>query len=84
MDWTAKPTRLSTADAGFEAAFRERLHWSAETDEQVEQRVAEILADVRQRGDVAVLAYTSRFDALSATALSLSSIGAQSVQRLFQ
>src|SRR6478735_9631650 len=70
MDWTAKPARLSTADAGFEAAFRERLHWSAETDAQVEQRVAEILADVQLRGDAAVLAYTNRFDALSATALS--------------
>ena len=69
MDWTATPARLSTADAGFEAAFRERLHWSAETDAQVEQRVAEILADVQQRGDAAVLAYTNRFDALAATAL---------------
>ena len=69
MDWTAKPARLSTADAGFEAAFRERLHWSAETDAQVEQRVVEILADVQQRGDAAVLAYTNRFDALAASAL---------------
>ncbi len=69
MDWTAKPARLSTADAGFEAAFRERLHWSAETDAQVEQRVAEILADVQQRGDAAVLDYTNRFDALAASAL---------------
>jgi histidinol dehydrogenase len=69
MDSTAKPARLSTEDAGFEAAFRERLHWSADTDAQVEQRVAEILADVQQRGDAAVLAYTNRFDALAATAL---------------
>ena len=30
-------------------------------------RVAEILADVRQRGDVAVLDYTARFDGLSAS-----------------
>jgi histidinol dehydrogenase len=69
VDFTAKPTRLSTSDAGFEAAFRERLHWSAETDAQVEQRVAEILADVQQRGDAAVLDYTNRFDALAATSL---------------
>jgi histidinol dehydrogenase len=69
MDLTAKPARLSTSVAGFEAAFRERLHWSAETDAQVEQRVAEILADVRLRGDAAVLDYTNRFDALAATAL---------------
>ncbi|NPC55840.1 histidinol dehydrogenase [Caenimonas soli] len=69
MDWTAKPARLSTSDAGFEAAFRKRLHWSAETDAQVEQRVAEILADVQQRGDAAVLDYTNRFDALAAASL---------------
>ena len=69
MDWTAKPARLSTSDAGFEAAFRERLHWSADTDAQVEQRVAEILADVQQRGDAAVLDYTNRFDALAVTSL---------------
>jgi histidinol dehydrogenase len=69
MDWTAKPARLSTADAGFEAAFSERLHWSADTDAQVEQRVGEILADVQQRGDAAVLDYTNRFDGLAATSL---------------
>jgi histidinol dehydrogenase len=64
--WTAKPTRLSTAESGFEAAFNARLHWSAETDAQVEQRVAEILEDVRMRGDVAVLECTAKFDALNA------------------
>ena len=66
MVWTAKPARLSTADAGFETAFKERLHWSAETDARVEQRVEEILADVQRRGDAAVLDYTNRFDALAA------------------
>jgi histidinol dehydrogenase len=69
MVWTAKPARLSTADAGFEAAFKERLHWSAETDAQVEQRVEEILADVQRRGDAAVLDYTNRFDALAAASV---------------
>jgi histidinol dehydrogenase len=57
---------LSTADAGFETQFKARLHWSGETDAAIEQRVAEILADVRQRGDAAVLDYTARFDGLSA------------------
>lgn len=62
----AKPLRLNTADAGFEAAFAARLHWSADTDAAIEQRVADILADVQQRGDAAVLAYTQRFDGLQA------------------
>ena len=69
MNPTAAPLRLSTADPDFEAAFKARLHWSAETDAQVEERVAAILADVRQRGDVAVLEYTARFDALEAASM---------------
>ena len=62
----AKPMQLNTADAGFEAAFAARLHWSADTDAAIEQRVADILADVQRRGDAAVLEYTQRFDGLQA------------------
>lgn len=60
----AKPLRLSTSQPDFEAAFQARLHWSADTDAEIEQRVADILADVQQRGDAAVLEYTARFDGL--------------------
>jgi histidinol dehydrogenase len=66
MGLQAKPLQLNTADAGFEAAFAARLHWSADTDAAIEQRVADILADVQQRGDAALLAYTQRFDGLQA------------------
>jgi len=66
MGLNAKPLQLNTADAGFEAAFAARLHWSADTDAAIEQRVADILADVQQRGDAAVLEYTQRFDGLQA------------------
>ncbi|OYU10424.1 MAG: histidinol dehydrogenase [Comamonadaceae bacterium PBBC1] len=66
MGLHAKPLQLNTADAGFEAAFAARLHWSADTDAAIEQRVADILADVQQRGDDAVLEYTQRFDGLQA------------------
>ncbi len=66
MALLAKPLQMNTAEAGFEAAFAARLHWSAETDAAIEQRVADILADVQQRGDAAVLEYTARFDGLQA------------------
>ena len=69
MSLTAAPLRLSTTSADFEARFAARLHWSADTDSAIEQRVADILADVQQRGDAAVLAYTERFDGLSAESL---------------
>jgi histidinol dehydrogenase len=69
MTTIAAPARLSTTSATFEADFRARLHWSAETDAEVEQRVEQILADVRERGDAAVLEYTKRFDGLEASSM---------------
>ncbi len=66
MTFVAAPARLSTASATFEQDFAQRLHWSAEQDAAIEQRVADILADVRGRGDSAVLDYTARFDQLQA------------------
>ena len=65
-----KPLRLSTASPNFEADFKARLHWSADTDAAIEQRVADILADVKLRGDAAVMEYTERFDGLKANDMS--------------
>jgi histidinol dehydrogenase len=65
----AKALRLNTTDANFEAAFQQRLHWSADADAAIESRVADILADVQKRGDAAVLEYTQRFDGLSAQSM---------------
>ncbi|MFZ3219722.1 MAG: histidinol dehydrogenase [Rhodoferax sp.] len=70
MTLIAAPARLSTANSQFEADFKARLHWAADTDAAIEQRVADILADVQARGDAAVLAYTAQFDGLSAASLS--------------
>jgi histidinol dehydrogenase len=69
MTFTARPARLSTAATDFEAQFSARLHWSAETDGAIEERVAGILEDVKARGDAAVLEYTARFDGLEAASL---------------
>ena len=69
MNFVASPARLSTAASTFEADFKARLHWSADTDAAIEQRVADILADVQERGDAAVLEYTQRFDGLAAESM---------------
>jgi histidinol dehydrogenase len=69
MKIIAAPARLSTASSTFDAQFKARLHWSAEADAAIEQRVADILADVQARGDAAVLEYTERFDGLKATSM---------------
>ncbi len=69
MNLRATPAELSTANASFEADFKARLHWSAETDAGIEDVVANILRDVQTRGDAAVLEYTNRFDGLNATSV---------------
>ncbi len=65
----ATPLRLNTTDNDFEERFQQRLHWSADTDAAIEKRVADILADVRIRGDVAVIEYTQRFDGVAAASM---------------
>ena len=70
MTLIASPVRISTVSSSFEAEFQARLHWSADTDAAIEQRVAEILADVKARGDAAVLDYTARFDGLEVASMS--------------
>ncbi|MFZ5463428.1 MAG: histidinol dehydrogenase, partial [Pseudomonadota bacterium] len=58
--------RLSTRNANFEAALAQLLALEQAQDERIEQVVADILADVRLRGDAAVLEYTRRFDGVDA------------------
>jgi histidinol dehydrogenase len=62
---------FSTEDAGFEADFSELLNQARETSDSVDQAVSAIIADVRQRGDAAVIDYTQRFDRLALTAETL-------------
>ena len=57
--------RLDANDAGFEAAFAAFLAGKREASVDVADVVAKILADVRARGDAALVEYTQRFDRLS-------------------
>ena len=66
---------LSSADAGFDAALAELLAYSPETDDAIEQSVAAIVADVRARGDAAVLDCTRRFDGIDAASLAELEVG---------
>ncbi|MEW6561960.1 MAG: histidinol dehydrogenase [Pseudomonadota bacterium] len=60
-----KIQRLSTAQADFAAQLDQLLAFEATADEKLESTVAAILADVKARGDAAVLEYTQRFDRLN-------------------
>ncbi|WP_028994434.1 histidinol dehydrogenase [Azonexus hydrophilus] len=57
--------RLSTVAADFAARLKELLAFEAAADEGIERTVAGILADVKTRGDAAVVDYSNRFDRLT-------------------
>jgi len=64
-------TRLSSSQPDFLARLDKLLQFDAATDASIEQTVAAILADVRARGDAAVLEYTNKFDRMSATSMAV-------------
>jgi histidinol dehydrogenase len=61
--------RLDTAQPDFDARLAELLAFESAQDPKVDAVVADILADVKARGDVAVLEYTRRFDRLEASSV---------------
>jgi histidinol dehydrogenase len=54
--------RLNTRDAGFDKAFRRLVRDRRESEDDVARDVELILADVRNRGDAALVEMTARFD----------------------
>jgi len=62
--------RFLTVDANFDYDLKQLLAFETAQDDQIDHVVADILRDVKQRGDAAVLEYTQRFDRLNADNLS--------------
>ncbi|MBI1170559.1 histidinol dehydrogenase [bacterium] len=65
------PQFLSSRDADFEVRFAALLGMKREEAEDVDQAVAAIIADVRARGDAAVIELTARFDRMDLTPATL-------------
>ena len=61
--------RLDSRDPGFTAALDGLLAWEGVADDAVQQTVRTVVADVRARGDAALLEYSARFDRLPATSV---------------
>ncbi len=72
--------RLSSADAGFDAELRALTAFDASLDAAIESAAASILADVKVRGDAAVLEYTAKFDRLKAASMADLQLGAKDLQ----
>jgi len=60
-------TSLNYIDADFYQRLDEVLAWEANIDGDVARVVADILSDVKQRGNAAVIEYTNKFDRMSLT-----------------
>jgi histidinol dehydrogenase len=58
--------RLDTAADGFDAELLALIAFESSQDEGVDATVAQIITDVRARGDAALLDYTRRFDRVDA------------------
>nr|WP_301539379.1 histidinol dehydrogenase [Methylomonas sp. ZR1] len=54
--------RLDSAAIDFDKQLQARLAWDASDDLEIHKRVLDIIADVKKRGDKALLEYTNRFD----------------------
>ncbi|NRR29936.1 histidinol dehydrogenase [Oxalobacteraceae bacterium] len=76
-------TKLDSSQADFQPKLDRLLAFEASTDEAIERAVATILADVKARGDAAVLEYTNRFDRIpngGAASMAAFDIGTEELQ----
>ncbi len=63
----AEITRLDTRDADFWARLDALLAWESVSDAGVNDTVNRVIADIRARGDAALVEYTARFDGWTPT-----------------
>ena len=75
---------LSTREVDFEARLARLLAYESAQDAAIEQAVAAILDDVRQRGDAAVLEYTQRFDRVDAASVAHLELPRSALDRAFE
>lgn len=61
--------RLNAADPDFARHLDHLLSWESVSDDAVNQRVLDIIADVRSRGDAALVELTQRFDGLAVASM---------------
>ncbi|MEJ2528806.1 MAG: histidinol dehydrogenase [Gammaproteobacteria bacterium] len=72
---------LSTQDAGFDRQLDGLLAWETVSDRKVGDVVADIIANIRARGDEALLEYTSRFDGWEAQDMASMQVAPQRLEQ---
>lgn len=76
--------RLSTGDGDFDARLDALLAWEGVSDAEVQERVAEIIAAVKVRGDAALVEYTQRFDRLAVGSMAELTLGADRLEQAYR
>lgn len=79
MSLTIRKLQASAPD--FRRTLKAALAWEALSDASVNARVQQIIDDVRQRGDAAVLHWTNTFDRLQATGIAQLKIAPERLQQ---
>jgi histidinol dehydrogenase len=67
--------RLSSADSGFDGELARLVAWDISENDAVTVAVRDIVADVRARGDAALIDYTQRFDRVACSKVTDLEIG---------
>ncbi len=75
-----KIRRFSTADSDFDGKLKALLAFETAQDDSIDTVVANILKDVKSRGDAAVLEYTNRFDKTNADSIASLEISQQELK----
>jgi histidinol dehydrogenase len=76
--------RLDASAAGFAAEFEALIAFEAAQDAGVDAAVAAIVADVRARGDAALLEYTARFDRVQVARVAELAIPGEAMRRAYE
>jgi histidinol dehydrogenase len=76
--------RLDAAEPGFDRELAALTAFESAQDPAVDATVARIIADVRARGDAALLEYTATFDGVKAASLAALEITAGEMRRAFE
>ena len=84
MNTPLKIARLDASQADFNQHLDALLAWEGVSDRAVNERVEEIIDAVRQRGDSAVVEFTSRFDGLDVQHMSDLILGRERLEQALE
>ncbi len=76
-------TRLNANDDGFEQQLENMLSWESVSDSTMQQVVADVIADVRQHGDIALMKYSEKFDRFAVQSMAELTLTADAIEAAF-